>query len=91
MKVFWITKSLYKLCAKNVSEQQNEWLSANDVTKPKLIKILSADFLQVTQYFLKKWPTWPVERAESFDAQLQYEKQPWTRWDSPFNAVGTLI
>ena len=29
-------------------------LSANDVTKPKLIKTLSVDFLQVTQYFLEK-------------------------------------
>ena len=61
------------------------WLSSNDVTKPKLINTLSVDFLQVTQYFLeKKWPIWPVERAESFDIQLRYEKQLWTRWDSPF-------
>ena len=34
--------------------------------------------------FWKKWPAWPVERAESFDIQLRYEKQLWTRWDSPF-------
>ena len=29
-------------------------VNSNDVTKPKLIKTLSVDFLQVTQYFLEK-------------------------------------
>ena len=28
-----------------------QWLSWNDVTKPKLIKTLRIDFLQATQYF----------------------------------------
>ena len=32
-----------------------QWLSSNDVTKPKLIKTFSVDFLQATQYlFLEK-------------------------------------
>ena len=30
------------------------WLSSNDVTKPKLIKTLRVDFLQVTQFFFWK-------------------------------------
>ena len=61
------------------------WLSSNDVIKPSLIKILSVDFLQATQYFIgKKWSIWPVEHAKSFDIH-RYKRQLWTRWDSPFN------
>ena len=86
MKLFLIGKPLYKLCAINVSVQQNVLTVFKWCYKPKLIKTLSVDFFQVTQYFFwKKWSRWPVERAESFDIQLRYEKQLWTRWDSPFN------
>ena len=62
------------------------WLASNVVTKSRLIKTLRVDFLQVMQYFFcKKWPTWPVERAESFDIQNRYKRQLRIRWDSPFN------
>ena len=37
-------------------------------------------------FFGKKWRTWLVERAESFDIHLRYKRQLWTRWDSPFNS-----
>ena len=29
-----------------------------------------------------------MERAESFDIQLRYKRQLWTRWDSPFKLAG---
>ena len=44
---------------------------------------LSVDFLQATQCLLKKVTnmTSGTERAESFNIQLRYERQLWTRWD----------
>ena len=54
--------------------------------KTKINQHFTRWFLASYAIFLgKKWPTWPVERPESFDIQLRYEKQLWTRWDSPFN------
>ena len=53
-----------------------KWLSSNNVTKPKLIKSLSVDdYASCAIFFFWKKVTNPVERAESFDIQLRYEKQ----------------